>query len=79
MLGRFTPEHLKPICRPHSAALKMKVQAVPVSPKNRKDDIMKFLNRIYNLTDDECMIIMIGMAIFTYGFIFGYIIGGGLL
>lgn len=40
---------------------------------------MKLLNRIRNLTDDECFIIMICCAIFAYGYIAGYIIGGGLI
>ena len=41
--------------------------------------IRTLVTRIRTLSDDECMIIMIGMALFTYGFIFGYIIGGGLI
>lgn len=32
------------------------------------------LKRIMNLTDDECMIIMICIAIFAYGFIAGYLV-----
>lgn len=31
------------------------------------------LKRIMNLTDDECMIIIIGVAIFAYGYLFGYL------
>lgn len=40
---------------------------------------MKLLNRMRNLTNDECMIIMKGCAIFAYGYMVGYIIGGGLI
>lgn len=39
---------------------------------------MKIWKRILNLTDDECLIIMIGVTIFAYGVYIGYIIGGGL-
>lgn len=32
------------------------------------------LKKIMNLTDDELMIIAIGVAIFAYGFIIGYLV-----
>ena len=39
---------------------------------------MKIWKRILTLTDDECFIIMIAMAVFAYGWVIGYVVGGGL-